>query len=224
METSSKVQAKAWSLTSPGFLLFLALASSAIAWWLIALPVVKFANTDKHLGHFALVYVHMIGGTIMLAFGAANLFIGSTRKYFRFHRFIGTTYLLAGSIAAAVALVLGLGHVHNQSLAFTFDLATVSNSGIAVSTLALAWLTTAAMGYRAARNKRFDNHRAWMMRSYVLAWSFVFCRIASRVPEVGNLGSGEAFIWLSWVAPLIICEVFLQWRAGSNYAIKGTSA
>jgi hypothetical protein len=83
-------------------------------------------------------------------------------------------------------------------------------------TLALAWLGCAAMAYRAVRNKRYDSHRDWIIRSYVLAWSFVFCRIASRVPEIDGLGGGHAFIWLSWVAPLIICEFALQWRAGAN--------
>lgn len=55
-----------------------------------------------------------------------------------------------------------------------------------------------------------------MIRSYVLVWSFVFCRIASRVSSIGDLGDGQAFIWLSWVGPLIVCEVFLQWPEGSR--------
>jgi hypothetical protein len=72
------------------------------------------------------------------------------------------------------------------------------------------------MAYRAARNRRYDTHRDWMIRSYVLAWSFVFCRVASRVTDIAELGGGEAFIWLSWVAPILLCEVALQWRAGAR--------
>ena len=59
-----------------------------------------------------------------------------------------------------------------------------------------------------------------MIRSYVLVWSFVFCRLASRVPGVEDMGGGEAFIWLSWVGPLIVCEVALQWRSGSEIASR----
>jgi hypothetical protein len=55
-----------------------------------------------------------------------------------------------------------------------------------------------------------------MIRSYVLVWSFVFCRIASRVSDIDELGNGQAFIWLSWVAPLMLCEIALQWRRGSK--------
>jgi hypothetical protein len=83
--------------------------------------------------------------------------------------------------------------------------------------LATAWLLAASMAYRAVRNRRYDAHRDWMVRSYVLAWSFVFCRIVSRVPTVGELGDGQAFIWLSWIAPVLLCEVALQWRAGSRH-------
>jgi hypothetical protein len=55
-----------------------------------------------------------------------------------------------------------------------------------------------------------------MVRSYVLAWSFVFCRVASRIPALGGLGGGEAFIWLSWIGPLLLCELGLQWGAGAR--------
>ena len=72
------------------------------------------------------------------------------------------------------------------------------------------------MAYRAIRNRVFDEHRDWMIRSYVLVWSFVFCRIASRVSDVDQLGNGQAFIWLSWIVPLIVCEMVLQWPRGAR--------
>ena len=81
--------------------------------------------------------------------------------------------------------------------------------------LASAWLRFAALGWWAARNRRLGSHGEWMVRSYVLVWSFVFCRVASRVPNIEELGNGEAIIWLSWVGPLIICETLLQWPQGS---------
>jgi hypothetical protein len=41
-------------------------------------------------------------------------------------------------------------------------------------------------------------------------------RVASRVSDFDELGGGEAFIWLSWVAPVLLCEVALQWRARAH--------
>jgi uncharacterized membrane protein YozB (DUF420 family) len=208
---STTPNARTWWASPLGLLLLGALCSSAVAWWMIAAPVAFFANQDRHAGHFALVYVHMIGGTIMLLFGAANLYIGATRRFFRHHRAIGTTYLAGGAIAAVLALVATLGpdHKTNPEVVFT-------NLTVSLSMLSLSWLVAAAMAYRSARNRRYDTHRDWMIRSYVLAWSFVFCRVASRVTNIDELGGGEAFIWLSWVAPILLCEVGLQWRAGAR--------
>jgi hypothetical protein len=90
--------------------------------------------------------------------------------------------------------------------------------------LASAWLSFAALGWRAARNRRFTSHGHWMVRSYVLVWSFVFCRIASRVSNIDELGNGEAFIWLSWVAPLLVCEMVLQWSDGARKMPKPARA
>jgi hypothetical protein len=209
MSATSRV--RSWWTTPTGLLLLGGILSSAVAWWMIAAPVAFFANEARHAGHFALVYMHMIGGTIMLLVGAANLYVGATRRHFRHHRAIGITYLVGGAIGAILALDFALGPNHKADPGVVF-----TNASVSLLMLALSWLGAAAMAYRAARNKRYDTHREWMVRSYVLAWSFVFCRVASRVTIIGALGGGEAFIWLSWVAPLLLCEVALQWRSGAR--------
>jgi hypothetical protein len=203
------INRRSWWTSPMGLLLIFGLLSSAVAWWMIAWPVASFANEAKHTGHFARLYPHMLGGTIMLFFGAANLYIGSSRRHFKYHKLIGRIYLIGGSLGAIAALSINLTTAHKTGPILT-------NSTLSTTTLALAWLGSAAMAYRAARNKRYDSHRDWIVRSYVLAWSFVFCRIASRVPDIDRLGGGYAFIWLSWVVPYIICEVALQWREGAK--------
>lgn len=200
-----------WWTSPPGLLLLASALSSAVAWWMIAAPVALFANVPRHAGHFPLVYVHMLGGTVMLLFGAANLYIGTTRRHFRHHRTVGMTYLIGGAIGAITAIVATLSPAHKSNPDIVLTNATVS-----LTMLALSWLGAAAMAYRAARNRRHETHRDWVIRSYVLAWSFVFCRVASRVTDIEELGNGEAFIWLSWVAPLLLCEATLQWRAGAR--------
>ncbi len=202
---------KSWWLSPGGLLLMAGAVSSACAWLLIAGPVATFGNIEKHVGHFGLVYVHMLGGSIMLFCGTLNLYIGLTRRHFKYHRLVGRVYLIGGSIGALIAIVIALGPAHKKD--GTVILTNVSTS---LTALAIAWLAAAAMAWRAARNKRIDSHRDWVIRSYVLAWAFVFCRLVSRVPEVGGLGDGQAFIWLSWVGPLIVCELALQWRAGAK--------
>ena len=217
METnrSAQVAGRSWWLSPPGLLLVAGVISGVWAWLLIAAPVATLNNIGKHVGHFGLVYVHMLGGTIMLFCGAINLYIGATRRHFKYHKLVGRTYLIGGSLGAIIAIVIALGPAHK-----TDGAAMLTNLSTSLSVLAIAWLAAASMAYRAVRNKRYDSHRDWIIRSYVLAWAFVFCRLASRVPTVAELGEGQAFIWLSWVGPLIVCEIALQWRAGSKALLK----
>jgi hypothetical protein len=213
METKSTAQVagQSWWLSPLGLLFIAGVFSSAWAWALIAAPVATLSNIGKHVGHFGLVYVHMLGGTIMLFFGAVNLYIGATRRHFKYHKLVGRAYLIGGSLGAVIAIVIALGPAHKSD-----GTVMLTNLSTSLSVLASAWLAAACMAYRAVRNRRYDSHRDWIIRSYVLAWAFVFCRLASRVPSVGEMGEGQAFIWLSWVGPLIACEIALQWRAGSK--------
>lgn len=192
-----------------GLLLAAALLSGAAAWWLIAWPVASLSNIDRHPGHFVRTFAHMIGGTGMLFLGGANLYLAATRRSNWVHRLIGRAYLILGSIGALLAISITLSPAHKPA-----GTPVLSNLSLSITMLGLGWLAAAGMGWRAIRNRRIPAHRDWMIRSYVLAWSFVFCRLASRVPEIGGLGGGESFIWLSWIAPLMICEIALQWRAG----------
>jgi hypothetical protein len=207
--------------TVPMTLLALGFLSSVLAWWLIAPPVMTFSSTDKHAGHFALVYFHVSGGTLMLFVGLANLYIGTTRKYFKYHRVIGRVYLIGGALGAVAAMAISSSLAHKA-----VGTGRLTATSISLLTLASAWLLAAGMAYRAARNKRYDSHQDWMIRSYILVWSFVFCRLAGRVPGVEDMGGGGAFIWLSWVGPLVVGEVALQWRAGALAAqpVRGQHA
>jgi hypothetical protein len=177
---------------------------------MIAWPVATLSNLASHQGHFALTFAHMVGGTGMLVLGGLNLYLAARKDRFPLHRRIGQSYLLIGSFSAIVSMGITLSPAHKEAAGPILTNATVS-----LSMLALAWLAFAGLGWRAVRNRRFVSHSHWMIRSYVLVWSFVFCRIASRVSDIEQLGNGEAFIWLSWVAPLILCEIVLQWPEGS---------
>jgi hypothetical protein len=197
--------------TRNGIILAAAILSSAIAWWMIAWPVASLSNVSSHQGHFALTFAHMLGGSGMLVFGSLNLYLAARNDQFKLHRRIGQTYLAFGSFAAVMAIVITLTHAHKP-----VGSPVLTNATVSLLMLASAWLAFAALGWRAARNRRFQSHVQWMIRSYVLVWSFVFCRIASRISNIDDLGNGEAFIWLSWVAPLIICELVMQWPEGAR--------
>lgn len=145
---------------------------------------------------------HIANGAIMLTAGAIALRIGLTRDWFRWHKPAGYTYLVTGSLASVSALIRSFDSAHSP--------------GLATGTLAVVWLTFSAMAFRAIRNRRIDQHRAWMIRSYVAAWTFVFCRFYTRVMPSALQGGETDMIWTTWVMPLFLTEVLLQWKAGAR--------
>jgi hypothetical protein len=197
--------------TRNGLLLAAALISGAVAWWMIAWPVATLSNIPAHKGHFALTFAHMVGGTGMLFLGGLNLYLAARNDNYPLHRKVGKTYLVFGTFGAIMAMVITSSPAHKPPGSPLLTPTTVS-----LLTLASAWLCFAALGWRAARNRRFQNHGQWMVRSYVLVWSFVFCRIASRFVPIDE----NAFIWLSWVGPLLVCEMVLQWPDGAKKAAR----
>ncbi|MBL8551921.1 MAG: DUF2306 domain-containing protein [Hyphomonadaceae bacterium] len=188
-------------------LIALAVLSASVIWWLIALPVLGGQKAAAHARHYPHVYAHALGGTGMLFLGAAALYVGLTRRFFRWHRWIGGLYLGLGALGAGMGLALSIMSPHP-----------LPGVGVATGVLALAWLAVAAMAWRAAHNKRFDSHREWMVRSYVLTWTFVFCRMVMQMPAAIAASPDVivAIIWASWITPLLGCEIALQWRAGAR--------
>jgi uncharacterized membrane protein YozB (DUF420 family) len=180
--------------------------SSLVFIWLIAVPAFGNERWTRHVGHLPMFSAHVVGGAIMLLTGAAALRIGLTRVGFRWHRAMGFAYLLTGTITSAVALVRSLDTSHTP--------------GLSTGTLAAVWLAFAAMAFRAIRNRRIDQHREWMIRSYVAAWTFVFCRFWTRAAPPTLQGDEGDMIWMTWIVPILIAEICLQWGKGGRAARK----
>lgn len=192
-----------WKPGLPAFLWVGTIVLSPMVLWRHAVPVLEGSVLHEHAHHAGLLVAHVLGGLAMLILGAAGLFIGWTRRAFRHHRKVGYGYLVLGSVGAATALALSIQAPHEPRSLY-----------VATGTLALVWLAVAAMAFRAAKHRRIDLHREWMIRSYLLSWTFVGCRLAESFPLFSSLGAEgiTASIWLNWTVPLIVCEFALQWR------------
>lgn len=191
----------------PGLLLAGAIATSLPVLWFFAIPILDASEAPAHVEHGPTIYLHVIGGLAVIATGAGALYIGWTRRAFKRHRWFGYSYLGLGSIMAVSALLLSIKAPHEPRSLY-----------VATGTLAAVWLAVAAMALRAARNQRFLVHRDWMIRSYVLTWTFVGCRIATNVnlfPALGAEGVTAA-IWVNWIIPFVACEIALQWKAAGR--------
>jgi hypothetical protein len=190
----------------PGLLLAAAVITSLPVLWVFATPILDTSEAPAHVRHGATLYLHVIGGLSVIVAGGGALYIGWTKRAFKRHKWFGYTYLGLGSVMALSALALSVEAPHAPRSLY-----------VATGTLAAVWLAVSAMALRAARNRRFLVHRDWMIRSYVLTWTFVGCRIAQNVDFFPALGaeSVTAAIWVNWIVPFVLCEIALQWRAGS---------
>ncbi len=198
---AATLQPKRWRHARTDALIAAAALSSLVFIALIGVPALSAGRIERHVGHVPVLVGHITGGAIMLIAGAVALRIGLTREWFRWHRVAGYTYLAAGMIASVSALIRSLDAKHTP--------------GLATAALAAVWISLSAMAFRAIRNRRIEQHRDWMIRSYVAAWTFVFCRFYSRVMPDVLQGDESDMIWATWIGPLIICEICLQWRRGS---------
>lgn len=190
----------AWRLTRSDWLTGFALLSGVLFVWLIARETFT-QRWPAHAGHHPLLLAHIVGGTGMVLAGAIGLRIGLTRQGFSWHRQVGYFYLGTGTFASLSALLRSLDAQHTP--------------GLSTASLAVVWLAFSAMGWRAIRNRRIDQHREWMIRSYIVAWTFVFCRFWSRAMPDPLQGPEKDMIWFTWVAPVLLTEILLQWRRGA---------
>jgi len=159
---------------------------------------------------------HFLGGTIALSCGLLQFWAGLRRKHPRVHRWTGRVYLLGVTLGAVGAYAMSFRSV----LGWPF--------GVAAFVMASAWVSATAMAYVAIRSGQTKAHREWMLRSYVITFAFVTFRAMSLSPLFTGLGSlperYTVLLWISWVVPLLVTEVILQWRNVSALARPALSA
>src|SRR5690606_36380809 len=88
---------------------------------------------------------------------------------------------------------------------------------IGFALLIVGWLYTAYHAYRAARQRRFADHRIWMIRNYALTFAAVLLRVflltglALRQldPSIPFDQLYAASLWSSFVVSAIVAEWFI---------------
>jgi hypothetical protein len=184
-----------------GLLALAALLSVPVFLWTSVVPHLSGAGLQAHHGHVRTILVHLIGGSLMLMAGGVALAIGVTGRGRRWHRVAGTIYLVTGTAGAASGMVASFGTPHAI--------------GLSTLTLGLVWFGAVGMAVRAAVNRRFDQHRAWMIRSYVVAWASILFRLWTHLLPASWQFPPSDMLWTSWVIPLFVAELWLGWKSGA---------
>lgn len=149
--------------------------------------------------------MHLSGGIVAILTGVVQLWLGETRRALRWHRRLGMAYVAGVTVGSAGGFYLSLT---------TPNVGWVYSSGL--FGLACAWTLTTGMAYLAIRRRLIEQHREWMIRSYVVTLAFVFYRLFTEVAAQMHLGTDNerstAAAWLCWGVPLMLAEPLIQLR------------
>jgi uncharacterized membrane protein YozB (DUF420 family) len=162
---------------------------------------------------------HLTGGLIAITTGLVQIWLGLTHRTGTLHRTVGKFY------ACGVAV----GSIGGFYLGFTSPSPFAYKAGLI--SLNVAWLITTGMALYAISTKRIEQHREWMLRSYVVTFSFVIFRLstvllgillfgrdpAPGTPEYSELTTTMA--WAAWAIPLVLAEPLIQLRAMRRLAL-----
>jgi len=147
---------------------------------------------------------HVAAATVALLTGPAQLWLGVSGRTPQGHRWLGRVYVASVGVGAAAAFYLS---THT-------DYGWVMGTGL--TGLGLAWIVTTTLAVTAIRRGLVDQHREWMIRSYVVTFAFVVFRalfLALQAAEVGTLQEQlAACSWFCWAVPLVVTETILQGR------------
>jgi uncharacterized membrane protein len=196
-------------------LAMLLIGTVGVAVWYLWRFVVPYASVDPvYYDYFwpwrYALWAHLGGGLTALLIGPVQLWLGQTRQHLQVHRLLGRIYL-----GAAVISLSGASYLIAKELPTDWVFA----GGLLG--LACAWTLTTGLGYLAIRRGRIQQHREWMIRSYVVASAFVFFRVLVDVLHAFGIHSPKGVqtpeelkiaAWFCWSIPLLIAEVFIQWR------------
>jgi len=147
-----------------------------------------------------LLALHAAVGSVALVFGPFQFLSKLRHKRPRLHHMIGRSYVVAVMISGASGLALAIGTTYGPAVALGFG------------AMAIAWMLTAFMGIRAAMQGRYDDHRAWMYRSFAVTLAAVTLRLLLPAALVSGVEFEMAYTVISyacWIPNLILIEIWL---------------
>lgn len=161
--------------------------------------------TPEALGkYFELRWVliaHITAGGGALTTGIIQFWPKLRNYSWKLHRFIGFVYLLAILVSSSCALVLAFTTAYKVNWANAFTL----------QVWATVWISATFVAYYAAVKRKFQLHREWMTRSYIVTVAFLISGFAYKIPYVQQLGSYEEIstplFWMGWAVPLYVYEL-----------------
>jgi uncharacterized membrane protein len=156
-------------------------------------------------------YIHIFSGPVVLFNGLILMSEYVRRHYGGLHRILGRVQVAVLLLFMLPSSVVMSRHAFGGWPAgLSFVLLSAATSGCAI------------VGVVYARHRRYDRHRRWMTRCYVLLCSAVALRLISGTAGLVGVPSPEgAYVvaaWSSWLIPLGTYEIVERWARWSSPA------
>jgi hypothetical protein len=169
---------------------------------------------DPRFGlHYPLLIAHVLCGIVALTTVSLQVWPWLRQHHPAVHRWSGRVYVFAGVVPTALL-----------ALAIT----PFSSAPAGHTVASILWLTTTITGYRMARQRRYAEHRRWMIYSFALAmqitWGRVMLRVLPLVPgydarDPHTLGLVlETASWIGFVINLLAAQWWLERTARRSAA------
>ncbi len=152
--------------------------------------------------------VHAVSASLALVLGPLQFVPAWRVRFPALHRWVGRACVLSIAVAWLSSLPLAVNAMTG----------TVAAAGFFA--LGLAWIVATGMGLARALQRRFAEHRRWMLRSFALTAAAITLRIylgASMAADIDVAVSYPFIAWLCWVPNALAAEWYLRRKAGPQH-------
>lgn len=230
------VSAKVLRWASVVWFLITAFGQAAFIWFILAFygartvegnfaawndkPLIDGYIGGDHTGNFVFA-AHVLLASVVTFAGLMQLVAPLRRAFPAWHRWTGRTFLVLASFMALSGFWLTI--VRGTSLS--------AISSVAIVIDGLLILVFAGLAWRHAVKRRFESHRIWAMRTFMVVSGVWFLRVGLMGWVIANQGpvgmtqtlSGPADIVLafgSYLIPLALLELYFRAGRSSHAGLK----
>jgi uncharacterized membrane protein len=157
--------------------------------------------------------VHIAGAATALLIGPFQFLPGLRARHRALHRWMGRLYVFSCLGGGVAGLIVAFGSTAGP----------IATAGF--GSLAVIWIYANIQAWRLAMARRFDEHRAWMIRSFALTFAAVTLRLyLPLIPLTGYsfVEGYRAISFLAWVPNLMVAEIYV--RATSTCRVRAQTA
>jgi uncharacterized membrane protein len=151
-------------------------------------------------------YLHVAGASTALMIAPVQLLPALRRKGRPWHRWLGRIYVVSCLLGGVGGFVSAFGSTAGP----------IATAGFA--TLAVLWIFANSMGWYCATQRRFAEHRRWMIYSFAMTFGAVTLRLFLPIFPLLHLPFVDGYrlaAWISWIGNLLVAELYLR-MSGAN--------